>query len=74
MAHSSADACTRIRISDGLNRVGLSGGTFQNLWLLENAVRLLRERGFEVLVHHRVPPNDDGLSSGQAMIANQRIS
>jgi hydrogenase maturation protein HypF len=67
------DACVRIRESAGLNRVCLSGGTFQNLRLLDHSVTGLRERDFQVFVHHRVPPNDGGLSLGQAMIANHRL-
>jgi hydrogenase maturation protein HypF len=68
-----ADSCARIRESDGLNRVCLSGGTFQNLRLLDHSVTGLREHGFEVFIHRRVPPNDGGLALGQAVIANQRI-
>ncbi len=68
------DACVRIRESENLNRVCLSGGTFQNLRLLEHSVTGLRERGFEVFIHKRVPPNDGGLSLGQAVIANRRLS
>jgi hydrogenase maturation protein HypF len=68
-----ADSCARIRGSDGLHRVCLSGGTFQNLRLLDHCVAGLRESGFEVFIHHRVPPNDGGLSLGQAVIANHRL-
>lgn len=68
------DACVRIRESEGLNRVCLSGGTFQNLRLLEHSVTGLREGGFEVFIHRRVPPNDGGLSLGQAVIANRRLT
>lgn len=67
------DACLQIRDTDGLNRVCLSGGTFQNLRLLGQAVEGLRGRSFEVFVHHRVPTNDGGLSLGQAMIANEAL-
>lgn len=74
MAQVVVDSCLRIRESDGLNRVCLSGGTFQNLRLLEHSVTGLRERGFEVFIHHRVPPNDGGLSLGQAVIANQHLT
>ena len=74
MGRVVVDACVRIRQSADLNRVCLSGGTFQNLRLLDHSVTGLRERGFEVFIHHRVPPNDGRLSLGQAMIANQRLT
>ncbi|HYY69840.1 MAG TPA: carbamoyltransferase HypF [Terriglobales bacterium] len=65
-----AEVCRRIRGSDHLNRVCLSGGTFQNIYLLECAVALLRRLGFEVFLHSLVPPNDGGIALGQAVIAN----
>jgi len=74
MGQVVVNACVAIRESVGLNRVCLSGGTFQNLRLLDHSVTGLREQGFEVFVHHRVPPNDGGLSLGQAVIANHRLS
>ena len=49
--------------------VVLSGGTFQNLRLLESTTRRLEAHGFRVLGHRRVPPNDGGLSFGQAAVA-----
>lgn len=73
MATIVIEGCQRIRALDGLNRVCLSGGTFQNLRLLGQTVFGLRECGFEVFVHHRVPPNDGGISLGQAVIANARL-
>ena len=50
----------------------LSGGTFQNLRLLGATTRRLEERGFRVLSHRRVPPNDGGISYGQAAVAAAR--
>jgi len=46
--------------------VALSGGCFQNRILLESAVRRLRARGFQPLWNQKVPPNDGGISVGQA--------
>ncbi|HSS20533.1 MAG TPA: carbamoyltransferase HypF [Pyrinomonadaceae bacterium] len=63
----------RTRAERKLNRVALSGGVFQNLLLLKTATQLLAERGFEVFTHSRVPPNDGGISLGQAAIANARV-
>ena len=67
------EVCGRIRETDQLNRVCLSGGTFQNMYLLERAVRGLRAAGFDVLLHAMVPPNDGGISLGQAVIANELL-
>jgi hydrogenase maturation protein HypF len=68
-----AETCRRIRARDGLNQVCLSGGTFQNVYLLSRTVQLLREEGFEVYTHAAVPPNDGGLSLGQAAIASRLL-
>ncbi len=59
----------KARAATGLNVVALSGGVCQNARLMETAVPLLRGAGFDVLTHSRVPPNDGGLSLGQAVIA-----
>jgi hydrogenase maturation protein HypF len=47
----------------------LSGGVWQNTTLFDKTFRLLRNAGFEVLTHQKVPANDGGLSLGQAAIA-----
>nr|WP_189181236.1 carbamoyltransferase HypF [Microbispora rosea] len=67
-----AAGCERVRDGTGLTTVALSGGVFQNLLLLGRAVTLLEGRGFTVLTHHRVPPNDGGVSLGQAAVAAAR--
>jgi hydrogenase maturation protein HypF len=64
----------RIRDERRLERVVLSGGVFQNMFLLESACRLLEDDGFKVFTHHRVPTNDGGVSLGQAAVANARIA
>jgi len=51
----------------------LPGGSFQNLRLLESARRRLDELGFRVLSHRLVPPNDGGISYGQAAVAAARL-
>jgi hydrogenase maturation protein HypF len=67
------EMCGRIGAADGVNRVCLSGGSFQNLYLLGRTVVELRRRGFGVFLHAQVPANDGGISLGQAVIANQRM-
>ncbi len=71
VASAIAEVCLRLRRQEGLNRVCLSGGVFQNIYLLERAVADLRRGGFEVFLHAAVPPNDGGISLGQAVIANE---
>jgi hydrogenase maturation protein HypF len=61
-----------LRDRHGLSTVALSGGVFQNLLLTERVVARLAARGFRILVHHRVPCNDGGISLGQAVIAAAR--
>ena len=53
----------------GINTVALSGGCWQNRILTGQFPDLLRGEGFDVLCHHSVPPNDGGLSLGQAFTA-----
>jgi hydrogenase maturation protein HypF len=69
-----AEVCRRVRDHEHLNRVCLSGGSFQNMYLLDRAVALLRKMNFEVFLHSLVPPNDGGISLGQAVIANQILN
>ena len=66
------EVCLLLRESSGLGTVALSGGVFQNVLLLETAAGRLEGSGFRVLTHSRVPPNDGGISLGQAVVAAAR--
>jgi hydrogenase maturation protein HypF len=65
------EVCRRLRERAGLSQVCLSGGTFQNIYLLEHVIPRLRDLGFEVFRNTQVPANDGGISLGQAVIANE---
>lgn len=65
--------CRQLRQAYGLNQVVLSGGVWQNVALLQRVRTDLLEADFEVVCHKRVPPNDGGLSLGQAAIAASRL-
>jgi hydrogenase maturation protein HypF len=54
-----------------LNKVILSGGVFQNKYLMEKSLYLLEKNRFKVLTNHLVPPNDGGISLGQLVIASK---
>jgi hydrogenase maturation protein HypF len=69
VAELLAAACLRVREQRGLHTVALSGGVFQNRLLLEHLVTRLEAMDFQVYTNRRVPPNDGGISLGQAAIA-----
>ena len=52
----------------GLDRVVLSGGSFQNMVLMKRLPARLESVGFRVYQHSRVSCNDEGISLGQVMI------
>ena len=66
--------CCRIREREDITAAALSGGTFQNMYLLSGLSAALTEAGFTVLRHHRVSCNDEGLSLGQLMVGARHFS
>jgi hydrogenase maturation protein HypF len=73
IAELLAVAACEARERTQLNSVALSGGVFQNRFLLETLIARLEEKGFQVYINRRVPPNDGGLSLGQLAVAAARI-
>jgi hydrogenase maturation protein HypF len=65
--------CLRIREKTGVSTAALSGGVFQNRVLTDEALRLLRAAGFSVYCNLAVPPNDGGISLGQAYIGMKHL-
>lgn len=62
----------QIREDSKVNKVVLSGGTFQNRIILEKAENRLQKDGFEVFSHSLIPSNDGGIALGQLAIAAKR--
>lgn len=73
LAGMIVSACEKAREEIGINTVALSGGVYQNKLLLDYSVTMLEERGFHVLRHHLLPPNDGGISLGQAVAAMRSL-
>jgi hydrogenase maturation protein HypF len=69
VADFTRNVCVAVREKYGLKKVVLSGGCFQNALLTRRILDGLSDDGFEVLTHRLVPPNDGGLSLGQAVVA-----
>lgn len=69
LVNALARAAGILRQSSGLRRVCLSGGSFNNRFLLEQLQARLVACGVEVFTHAEVPAGDGGLSLGQALVA-----
>ncbi|NGZ96017.1 MAG: carbamoyltransferase HypF [Nitrospira sp. WS110] len=69
-----AEGAVRVAQAAGLPRVALTGGCFQNRLLLSLVRHRLETAGFTVYSHSLVPPNDGGLSLGQAVVAAHRLN
>jgi hydrogenase maturation protein HypF len=72
VARTTARACSEAAERHGLGVAVLSGGVFQNRLLLERTAELLAQAGLRPLVPERLPPNDGGISYGQAAVAAAR--
>lgn len=60
---------SQIRKETGINKVVLSGGTFQNKYILSRIEKVLEKENFEVFSQLKVPSNDGGIALGQLVIA-----
>ncbi|MBW9172176.1 carbamoyltransferase HypF [Clostridium estertheticum] len=65
--------CKFIRKDFNINDVVLSGGVFQNCFLLKKICRYLKINNFKVYIHKDLPSNDGGIAIGQIIIANEII-
>ncbi|HET9608323.1 MAG TPA: carbamoyltransferase HypF, partial [Acidimicrobiales bacterium] len=72
LAHAVADVAAVARDLTGATTVGLTGGVFQNAVLATGARARLEHRGFRVLTHALVPPNDGGIALGQVAVVAAR--
>ena len=73
VANMIARVCRSLRSEYELEQVALSGGVFQNAFLLSRTLKQLRSDGFDVYINNKVPPNDGGISLGQAAVAAARL-
>jgi hydrogenase maturation protein HypF len=69
VARATEQIVQRAAESTGITTVALGGGVFQNARLFASLCLRLKEHGFRVLVARDLPPNDGGLSFGQAAMA-----
>jgi hydrogenase maturation protein HypF len=62
----------KLKTESGINKVVLSGGTFQNRYILAACEKRLQEINFKVYTHRKFPCNDGGIALGQLIIAAKR--
>lgn len=62
-----------IRKETNINKIALSGGVFQNEYLISNLILKLKKEGFEVFTQNLFPVNDGGLSLGQIISADAKL-
>ena len=74
LAEVLAEVAIRLRERTALQRVCLSGGTFQNVYLFERLCDRLAKACFQAFTHSEVPAGDGGLSLGQALVAARSLS
>jgi hydrogenase maturation protein HypF len=70
VVNSLCEAICILSAREGIRDVALSGGCFQNVFLLERLDEKLKLEGFNVLKHADVPANDGGISLGQIIVAD----
>jgi hydrogenase maturation protein HypF len=73
LAQAIESVCIQVRERTGINAVCLTGGVFQNFLLTKWVSDLLVNNGFRVFRHQAVPPNDGGISLGQAVAAAAKL-
>ncbi len=66
-----AEAVLEVARRVGEPRIVLTGGCFQNRYLMERVVQRLHGAGFRAHWHQRVPQNDGGIALGQAVAAGR---
>ena len=70
----ASEIAKKISEDTKIKTVALSGGSFQNMYILNRLEKKLSDMGFRVLTHHRVSCNDEGISLGQLHIAAAKLT
>ena len=68
------DICNIIRKETGIQHVALSGGVWQNLYLMSHIIPALEKAQFIPLFHQLTPTNDGCVALGQVMVAAHQVN
>jgi hydrogenase maturation protein HypF len=72
VAMAVAKKSEEIRNITSIEKVVLSGGVFQNRYLLEKTIQNLKKKMFKIYTNHLVPSNDGGIALGQLIVASKK--
>lgn len=72
LVQAIVQTCLVANAAYGISTVALAGGVFMNRYLTEHAAAALEQAGFTVALNIELPPNDGGISYGQAAVAAAR--
>jgi hydrogenase maturation protein HypF len=70
--YALADGLIKVAKSLNVNKIALSGGTFNNRILTLYLKKKLTKMGFEVYLNEKVPCGDGGIALGQLFIAGRK--
>lgn len=73
ISKAAVDMLIKLRERHQINQTVLSGGVFENMYLLESVYKKLRDEGFIVYFNQQVPINDSGISVGQLAVAAEAL-
>ena len=59
--------------SNGINKIGFSGGVAYNKILTKTIRAVIQKEGLEFLIHRHIPPGDAGTSAGQSLVARSKV-
>jgi hydrogenase maturation protein HypF len=73
IAEVCLDLAGLLKKQHGIQQIVLSGGVWQNMYLLKRTLKLLTDNGFQTLIHSQLPSNDGCVAFGQALISAYRF-
>ena len=68
-ATCAVNVSRKIRADNGIRKVALSGGVWQNKTLIKQTITALQSADFAVFWSRKLPVNDGGVALGQALVA-----
>ncbi len=73
ISKATVEMLIKLRERHQINQIVLSGGVFENTYLLESVYKKLKDEGFTVYFNQQVPINDSGISVGQLAVAAEAV-